>query len=243
MDKYFYLNRKNQKKINRQFYKKVLICLCFVLLLGVTFIFGCSTVNLTDHSLTSISEYRKNLFVGKTGNVLATYTTGQREQDYIMDGKKTQLTDFGVLTLYFSSPVEKAPEFKLTINDTSYESVLELNPYDGTYVYDTLTQIDDGSQIELYIKDYDQTIKLVCVSSSWGSTYQDAISIFSQKYQKELDSHSKNGVFNGEVYVKIVSSNKSLDNIYWYVLCVCESGDMYSALIDPNTKVIVQSWF
>lgn len=241
MDKYFLLNKKNQKKINSVFYKKVIICLSFVVLLGVTFIFGCSKINLTDHSLSSISEYRKNLFVGKTGNILATYTTGQREQDYIMDGKKTPLTDFGVLTLSFSEPLEKAPEFKLTINGTCYESVLELNPYDGTYVFDTEMQTDDGAQIELYLKGFDQTIKLVCVSSSWSSTYQDAISIFSQKYQKELDSHSKNGVLNGEVYVKIVSSSKTLDNIYWYVLCVCESGEMYSALIDPNTKVIVQS--
>ena len=240
MDKYFLLN-KNLKKNNKAFYKKVLICLSFVLLLGITFIFGCSTVNLTDHSLSSISEYRKNLFVGKTGNILATYTTGQREQEYIMDGKKTPLTDFGVLTLTFSEMLEKAPEFKLTINGFCYENVLELNPYDGTYVFDTETQNDDSAQIELYLKDFDQTIKLVCVSSSWSSTYQDAISIFSQKYQKELDSHSKSGILNGEVYVKIVSSSKTLDNIYWYVLCVCESGEMYSALIDPNTKAIIQS--
>lgn len=240
MDKYFLLN-KNQKKINKIFYKKVLVCLSFILLLGITFIFGCTKVNLTDHSLSFISEYRKNLFVAKTGNILATYTTGQREQDYTMDGKKTPLTDFGVLTLTFSSKLEKAPEFKLTVNGTCYESVLELNPYDGTYVFDTESQTDDSAQIELYLKDFDLTTKLVCVSSSWGSTYQDAISIFSQKYQNEINAHTQNGILNGEVYVKIVSSSKALDNIYWYVLCVCESGDMYSALIDPNTKAIIQS--
>lgn len=227
-------------KVNH-FYKKLFICLGFVALLAIVFIFGCSTVNLTDNSLSAISEYRKNLFVGKSGNVLATYTTGQREQDYIMDGKKTALTDFGVLTLHLSSPIEQAPAFKLTVNQTTFEGVLEQNPYDGTYVFDTLCQTDDNAQIELYIKQLEQTIKLVCVSANWSASYQDALTIFSQKYQKELDSHSSRGNLNAEVYIKIVSSNKSLDNIYWYVLCVCESGDMYSALIDPNTKEIIQS--
>ena len=237
MDKHIFFSK---FKVNH-FYKKVFICLGFVALLAVVFIFGCSTVNLTDNSLSAISESRKNLFVGKSGNVLATYTTGQREQDYIMDGKKTALTDFGVLTLHLSSPIEQAPEFKLTINQTTFEGVLEQNPYDGTYVFDTLCQADDNAQIELYIKQFEQTIKLVCVSANWSTNYQDALTIFSQKYQKELDLHSSRGNLNAEVYIKIVSSNKSIDNIYWYVLCVCESGDMYSALIDPNTKEIIQS--
>lgn len=237
MDKHIFFNK---FKVTH-FYKKVFLCLSFVILLAVVFIFGCSTVNLSDKSLSSISEYRKNLFVGKSGNILATYTTGEREQDYIMDGKKTPLTDFGVLTLYVSSPLDQAPEFKLTVNEKSFEGVLEQNPYDGTYVFDTLCQTDDNAQIELYIKQFEQTIKLVCVSANWTATYQDVLSIFSQKYQKELDSHSSRGILNAEVYIKIVSSNKNLDNIYWYVLCVCESGDMYSALIDPITKEIIQS--
>jgi len=227
--------------MDKFFYKKIFICLGFIFCLAFVFIFGCSNVNLTKDSTLYISEYRKNLFVGKSGNVLATYTTGERELDYIMDGNKTNLTDFGVLTVTFFSPQQPSQEFVLTVNDNKYEGVLELNPYDGTYVFDTECQIDDQANIELYIKNYDQTIKLVCVSSNWCLNYKQALEIFSNHYQKQLNAHISKGVLNGEIFIKIVSNNKSLDNIYWYVLCVCRSGDMYACLIDPNTKQILQS--
>lgn len=205
-------------------------------------IVGCGQANLNDYSHEHISEYRKNLFVAKTGLFTATFTSGEREENYVMDGTKTNLVDFGVLTVKFNGQLDDdSPQFELKINDKTFADNLERNPYDGSFVYDTLCQVDDASSVELYLVDLDQREKLVCVSNNWSADYKEAINIFSQKYSKELSSHTSKGNLQGEVYVKIVSTDKSLDNIYWYVLCVCKNGDMYASLIDPNTKVILQS--
>lgn len=224
--------------------KNVLISLfsiCFLIIFPLFFI-GCGQVNLNDYSHEGLSEYRKNLFVAKTGLFTATFTSGEREEDYIMDGTKTKLVDFGVLTVKFNSELgNDIPQFELKINNKIFADNLERNPYDGSFVYDTLCQVDDNASIELYLVDLDQREKLVCVSSTWSADYKEAIDIFSQKYSKELASHTTDGKLQGEVYVKIVSTDKNMDNIYWYVLCVCKNGDMYASLIDPNTKVILQN--
>ena len=218
-----------------------LLFLCFLLIFPLL-LTACGKANLNDYSHEYISEYRKNLFIAKTGLFTATFTSGEREENYIMDGAKTKLVDFGVLTVKFNSQIDdSSPQFELKINDKVFADVLELNPYDGTFVYDTLCQVDDSATIELYLVDLDQREKLVCVSSDWNANYKEAIDIFSQKYNKELKLHTANGKLNAEIYVKIVSTNKDTQNIYWYVLCVCKNGDMYACLIDPITKAILQS--
>ena len=224
--------------------KKVFISLFsifFSIFCSILFI-ACGQANLNDYSHTFLSEYRKNLFVAKTGLFTATFTSGEREENYVMDGIKTKLVDFGVLTVKFNSDLhDETPQFELKIDSKTFSGELERNPYDGSFVYDTLCQVEDGASIELYLVDLDKKEKLVCVSNLWSADYKEAVNIFSQKYSKELSNHTKSGKLQGEVYVKIVATDKNMDNIYWYVLCVCPNGDIYASLIDPNTKVILQS--
>ena len=221
--------------------KSILFLTCFALILTV-FLLGCGEVNFKTHAHTFISEYRKNLFLNKTGNIFATFTSGERERDYDLTGTKTPLVDFGVLTVKFDNDIGNTlPKFELMVNDKLFSGELEKNPFDGSFVFDICTQVEDDDEITLKLIDFDQNLKLVCVSSSWASNWEDAVEIFNQKFNNEIISHTKDGKFLGEIYVKIVSSNKNLDNIYWYVLCVCQDGNIYSCLIEPNTMEILQN--
>lgn len=207
-----------------------------------SFLYGCGEVNFKAHAHTYISEYRKNLFANKTGNMLITFTSGERERDYDLTGIKTPLVDFGVLTVKFDTNVgDILPKFELMVNQKVFSGTLEKNPYDGSFVYDIETQVNNDDELTLKLLDFDQNLKLVCLSSNWGTTWEDAVEIFNQKYNKQILDHTKAGKFLGEIYIKIVSNSKNLENIYWYVLCVCEDGNVYSCLINPNTKEIVQS--
>ena len=222
--------------------KLFFVNLCIIVLMSSLFLFSCGSVELKNHSHTYISEYRKNLFANKTGNLLATFTSGEREKDYDLTGVKTPLVSFGVLTVIFDIDIgESTSTFELCVNDKIFTGELERNPYDGSYVYDIQEQVEDDDTITLKINELDQNLKLVCLSASWHSTWEDAVSIFSQKYNSEIASHSKEGKFLGEIYVKIVSKTRNLENIYWYVLCVCQDGKIYSCLVDVNTNEIVQS--
>lgn len=210
------------------------------LLCCLFFITGCKT-NPFEFSKEVVSEYRSNLFMVKTNTFLATFTSGEREENYVMEGEKSNLVEFGVLTLTFETVFENLPQFELNINDTKFTGQLQKNPFDNTFVFDIEKKIEDNAEIVLYIVDLDETAKLVNVSNSWTSTWLDALDIFTTNYKSELSSHIKDNKFLGEFYIKIVSNDKSLDNIYWYVLCICKNGDVISCLIDPITNVILQS--
>ena len=223
------------------FCKKFVLFICFVLIAPI-FLYACGQVNFKTHEHTYISEYRKNLFVNKTGILLATFTSGEREKDYDLTGIKTPLVDFGVLTIKFNVNIgDTLPTFELKVDDKTFLGTMEKNPYDGSFVYDIETQVKDESEITLKLPDFEQNLKLICVSSGWNTTWEDSVEIFCQKYNKEIASHTKQGKFLGEIYVKIVSTDKTLDNVFWYVLCVCQDGNIYACLINPNTREIIQS--
>ena len=204
------------------------------------FISGCKSNNF-KFSLENVSEYRSNLFMVKSNTFLATFTSGEREENYVMEGDRSNLVEFGVLTLTFETVFDTLPQFELSINGDRFTGELQKNPFDNTFVFDIEKKVEDNAEIILYIVDLDETAKLINVSNSWTSTWEDALNIFTNNFKTKLSSQIRDNKFFGEFYIKIVSNDKSLDNIYWYVLCVCKNGDVISCLIDPITNVILQS--
>ena len=224
------------------FFKKAVLAFLSSILFLPIFLTGCGQVDFSSHAHTYISEYRKNLFINRTGSLLVTFTSGERESDYDLTGFKTPLIEFGVLTVKFNMEIgEILPSFELTVDDKSFAGQLEKNPFDGSYVFDIESKVDDEAVVTLKLIDFEQNLKLVCISKDWKSTWEDAVEVFNQKFNKEVLLHTKDGKFLGEIYVKIVSDNKDLNNIYWYVLCVCQDGSIFSCLINPNTLEIVQN--
>lgn len=222
--------------------KKVILSLSFIILC-VFLLTACSKSKISqDVSINVLSEYRKNLFVSKTNFCVATFTSGQREENYVMDGNNTALVDFGVLTVKFDNYTSQSlPKFELKINNDLYAGEFEHNPYDNTFVFDIQKQVNDNDTLNLYLIDFDQSTLLQCFSKNWNINYKQAHNIFTEKYKTEIANHLFDDMLKGEVYIKIVSDDKELKNFYWYVLLVCQNGDMYSSLIDVNSGEIVQN--
>lgn len=220
---------------------KIVFILIFLFTL-IPFSFSCKSSQKQESIVkNSLSEYRKNLFVGFGSTFTVTFTSGEREEPYIMDGNKNSLQDFGVLTLKFNSLPANLPQFELKVNANTFVGTLEKNPYDNTFVYDICSQVEDIDTLTLYIVDFDETVKLSCISSSWEYNYLSALNIFENKFKSEINSQIENNILNGEIYIKIVSDNEKMENIYWYVLLVCKNGDMYALLIDTKTGQIIQN--
>ena len=66
--------------------RKIIICACFFVV--SLLIVGCSSANLIEIVKTNLSEIRNNLFVGQTDNLIVSVSTGEREKDYKLDGRK-----------------------------------------------------------------------------------------------------------------------------------------------------------
>ncbi len=198
--------------------------------------------NNYESSINVLSEYRKNLFVGNGGNFIVTFTSGQRESNYIMDGETSPLVDFGVLTVKFNYSFEKsAPKFVLKINDKSYEGELEKNPFDGTFVFDIEKQVNDSDVISLYLEDINENLNLTCWSKSWNITYKSALQSFLNKHKDNLSKYYVEDRLEGEIFIKIVSNDSKMSSVYWYVLLVCKNGDILASLVDVNNGQIIQN--
>lgn len=216
--------------------------LSLMLLILTPFFCGCKNSTKQETVVqSSLSEYRKNLFVGNGSGFSVTFTSGEREEPYVMDGENQKLKDFGVLTLKFNNLPANLPQFELKVNEKTYTGQFEKNPYDNTFVYDICTQVNDEDNLNLYLVDFDEYVKLDCVSKNWQFDYVSALNIFSEKYKEEIKNQTENNVLNAEIYVKIVTDSKNMENIYWYVLMVCKKGDMFASLIDTKTGQIIQN--
>lgn len=221
--------------------KKVLVSFC--LLLCLFFLCSCGG-NQTPNNIieNSLSEYRKNLFVYKNNNYLVTLTSGERESNYIMDGVKSDLVDFGVVTVKFNDIFAGSKlQFELKIDNDTYSGEFERNPYDNTFVFDIGKQVKDESTVSLYFVDFDENVDMKCISKDWEYDHLDALEIFAEAHKEEIKTLTNDNSINGEIYIKTVTENNDLSNIYWYVLLVCKNGEMYANLISVTTGQIVQT--
>ena len=222
--------------------KNKLVLISVLILLLIPFSFCCKNSKKQETFVSdSLSEYRKNLFVGTGSTFTVTFTSGEREEPYIMDGQKNELKDFGVITLKFDSLPANLPQFELKVNENTFVGTLEKNPYDNTFAYDICSQVEDADTLSFYLVDFDETVSLNCVSNSWGYNYKSALEIFENKYKTEINSQIQEGHLKAEIYIKIVTDNKNMENVYWYVLMVCKNGDMFALLIDTKTGQIIQN--
>ena len=53
----------------------------------------------------NLSEYRKVLYVASTPNFDATFTTGKREEPYLLNGVSEKKVEYGVLTVKFNKEI------------------------------------------------------------------------------------------------------------------------------------------
>lgn len=196
---------------------------------------GCGT-SLEENISQNVSEYRQNFFVGVGEKFSATFTDGMRESDFIANGEKTSLVDFGVIVIKTQDLSQKS--FTLKINDEEIKGELEVNPFDNTLVVDLKRKVDKNDKLTLLYAG--ENVSLVCLSKDWKINYNNALDIFVQKYKERLANFEKNNNFEGEIYIKIVSDKQDMSNIYYYVLCITKNGDIIANLIDVTNGEILQ---
>lgn len=215
---------------------KKIIGILFCFLFGLIFFVGCSN-SLEENVSQCVSEYRQNFFFGQGKFFSASFTDGKREKEYIANGVKTDLTDFGVVVVRVNSG-DIGKKYLLKINDESYEGELEVNPFDMTLVVDIQRRVNENDKIFLTING--EEVELKNLSSSWEIDCNKALNIFVEHNREKLNEYSKKDKFVGEIFIKIVADKNDISNIYYFVLCVNQDGNVIANLISVKTGEIVQ---
>lgn len=224
--------------------KKVLLIL--TLALSMAAFVGCGSnkkaeTNFNNHLI----EIRNNLFAGEDGTYYATICTGQREQDYALDGVVNKLVPFGIVTLArLDNEMLDQDEysFTLVINGENITGGLEKSPYDNTYSADIEQVIADDAEISLQIvvdgTNFNQT--LTNVSSTFGVNKDRAISIACDELKDSVKSLSKEKGNYSEAFIKILKDYSGENNrYYWYVGIISPEGKTSGVLIDTTSGEII----
>ena len=223
-------------KIFKKFFLLIFIC--------PLFLFGCNSANLKAIVNEKLSEVRFNLFSASNDEINIKFTSGFREDPYILNGKSENKKEFGVITVKFLKNLPNtnaSPNFVITIEDMDFDGVFELNPFDQTYVQDIETFVLDDSNVTIKIMfgELNFETSLKNVSKEFSINHKDALNIFIKEFEKDINLLLKNGK-DFEVYVKIISDpNFSLDKNYFYVCLISNSGISFSLIIDPLSGQIL----
>lgn len=210
---------------------------CFFL---CCFLLSCSK-SIHELISDSVSEFRENYFYGESGSYSASFTDGKREKDYVYNGIKTGLVDYGVLVVKIDNSQLETFAFELKINSETLVGEMERNPFDRTFVFDTTTRVSSTDTLSLYLPPIDLTISLTCLSKDWQMTCGKALNKFVDEKKPELQKFVSKEGFSGEIYIKLVADKIDRNNIYYYILAVCRDGTVFGSLIDVQTGEIVQN--
>ncbi len=216
----------------------------FLILIIPYLFFGCKN-KLNETMQEKISEVRYNLFAVKTDEIDVKFTSGFRENPYVLNGKSENKKEFGILTVKFlNENFDKTtlPSFVITISDMDFDGELELNPFDQTYVQDIETFVmDDLPSISLTIswQNFSFSGELKNVSKNFTCNHSNALNIFVNEFKKEILSLQKEGK-DFEVYIKIINDPSfEIDKDYFYVCLISNAGDSFSIIIDPYSSQIL----
>ena len=175
--------------------KKVLIILS-VLICGVALV-GCGSSSKNETNFNNhLIEVRNNLFAGQDETYYATVCTGQREQDYALDGVVNELVPFGIVTLARLDNEmlnNDTYSFTLTLNGETINGTLEKSPYDNTYSADVEQTIPNDAEISLEVAidgdNFNQT--LTNMSDTFAISKDNAISIACEELKDSIKKLSK----------------------------------------------------
>ena len=218
--------------------------LIFLALIFFVFCSSCS-VSWQTEVKGSISEIREFVLAGNADGIYSDIMCGYREVEYVVDGYSNDLIPFGVLTIRFDEDVVGVGEgvfFSLFVGTIKYNGECEKNPFDGSYAFDIKTIIDKSQNVLLEVKVGNNvfSMKLNSAMSDWVVNCDRAFDIFMDKYSKELKGLIHDGVFMGEVYIKIVGDyNDGYCEYLYYVNCVGRMGESVAIMISPKTGNIL----
>lgn len=193
----------------------------------------------------NIAEIRECLYEGKFEGVDVSLICGERESEYVLNGFATDLIEFGVLT-FDVEDIENlsldSMKYVLTVGTTRYDGDLQKNPFVGTLVADVKKNINvtSGVSAKIMLGDFVKEIKLTRIDSDWEIKSSDVKKILYKNFKDEINSLVEDGVFKGEVYIKILNdADMYIGDYYWYVSIISRSGGKLNAIISKKTGEIL----
>lgn len=190
--------------------KKISVITVIVLLLSL--FQGCGDKYRLDES---VSRLRSDAFFGETENYLLYAYPEIRESPMIADGTANKTEKIVILKLKVKT--EGQGEFTVTFSsDKEYTETFTFSAFSDCFVTSVKVNMLPDKPFNATITHGDETDNLYMESLLKKQTISaDAALKKAYKTKQDyIDKNSVNGVFNGEIYVRLIAEN---DKNYWYI--------------------------
>lgn len=188
------------------------------------------------------AEVREKLWLGEVDNISVSFTCGIREKTYIANGIATDVVEFGIIAFELADESIENCKYELLLGDKKYFGDLQKNPFDNTFVSDIGNRYFGNTIVAKLITEI-KSIEIVLESvSNWKVDSNKVYEIVAKHYKREINSLTLNGVFAGEVYIKILNDkDKYANDFYWYVSLINTTGGTLQLIISKDTGEILSS--
>ena len=209
--------------------KKKSIVLVLTVCLTVMLFSACNKSGGYD---SKISEIRDCIYVGVADGYDVKAVSGEREQNYCVDGVSHGRNEFFIVTL--SARLAQAPAYCMEINGVKYEGTMTKHPFNDEYTCEIPVHVHSQSvDVVFTISSNTVNATLQTVNdgsfSSWESALEGAV--------KELCIAKD---FDGEIYVRLIENPVKNDGKYfWYVAFCTSKDDCVSVLISVEDGKII----
>jgi len=212
--------------------KYLVFLLCF---LSNFLCIGCEK-NATDFVTENLSEVVENYFYGE-GSFNVSVSSGEREKEYIYNGRKTENVEFAIFSLYTKNNAEII-EVKIYIDDEMFNCKFELNRISCAYIFDLEKKVSNEN--EIFVEYDNEKIKVNCVSNNFTIDYAKALTIGTNYFENEIKNLVSQKQFNGECYLRVIESRyNDFQKVFWYFYVYAKNKTTYSCVIDCYSGEII----
>ena len=96
--------------------------------------------------------------------------------------------------------------------------------------------------MDIIVNETKTSFKLKAVNEEWKVSSNEVVRILVDKYKEQLKKMVIDGVFEGEVYIKLITDTEGYSSQYYYYVAVVDrKGASFNFLVSPKTKEILAS--
>lgn len=193
-------------------------------------LFGCGK-SLEARVEENLSERTCVYYFAEGEGCYATLSSGEREEEYLLNGKSENKVDFALLSIKPSTnTAAKLIKANVSINDHSQVYELELNDLNGAYMVDLEQRLSGDESI--VVEYAGEALELQNLSKDFVIDDAKAIEIACNELAEKIDAIRKGNNLNAECYLRVLDKKaNNFDDMFWCFTVVGTDKQTFSVII------------
>ena len=207
--------------------KRFVLAFLFVILFVLS---GCG-MKMVEKVEDNLSEVTQQFFFGEAEKMYVTLSVGEREENYLMDGKSHPKTDFSLFSVVFQEEIDKSVIIvEILIGDKKENVEMEYNSFSNSFMADLGKR--DFSNKKVSISYEGNVVELENISNRFGVDWQKAVEIGCENLEDKIKKVINTSGVDAEFYLKVLDKKaNNFDNFFWCFTLLTNKNESYSVII------------